>query len=337
MPNWFEELTGFREESPEQVRENMTVEGEILTSRVNGRSVRHGRLETPSLSELRTQVGLLPRKQGKLSIRETVGDVRHFHKDSSNTDALFQVASQFNLLEMIGPEVTPGKGVGRYADDPTQGPACAIAAGAGTIYRNYFAPTNGRVGQTANSQIDCLADVGIALGKADERLWKMRNGYVQATSLTSVTEIGEMIRQSSESERDNIRRLLRIGIHSETEVTLDHAGHTVTQAYCSALPLGMYSPYPTHLWEPFARLALEASYEATICASIINASRTGNNKVFLTLVGGGAFGNEESWIIDAMERAIMTYKDAELDIMIVSYSRQNPAVNQLVRRFGRPG
>ncbi len=51
---------------------------------------------------------------------------------------MFQVASQFNLLEMISPNVTPDDGIGIYENDPTQGPACAIACGAGTIYRNYL-------------------------------------------------------------------------------------------------------------------------------------------------------------------------------------------------------
>jgi hypothetical protein len=62
-------------------------------------------------------------------------------------------------------------------------------------------------------------------------------------------------------------------------------------AYCSALPVA-YCRHPSHMWAAFARLVLEASYEATICAAILNASSTGNNRSFLTLVGGGAFGNE---------------------------------------------
>ena len=39
--------------------------------------------------------------------------------------------------------MTPEHGVTRYQHDRTQGPACAIAAGAATIYRNYFAPVGG--------------------------------------------------------------------------------------------------------------------------------------------------------------------------------------------------
>jgi hypothetical protein len=84
-------------------------------------------------------------------------------------------------LEMTGPEVSPEDGATRYQHDPTQGPACAIAAGAATIYRNYFAPVDCRAGQTAERQFDGLADLGKALGvalnKPIESLWKMQNGY----------------------------------------------------------------------------------------------------------------------------------------------------------------
>lgn len=69
----------------------------------------------------------------------------------------------------------------RYQSDPTQGPACAIAAGAATIYRNYFAPIGGSQGQTAKRQLDGLADLGVALSSALKlpvgNLWKMQNGY----------------------------------------------------------------------------------------------------------------------------------------------------------------
>ena len=65
------------------------------------------------------------------------------HRAPENAGTLFQVASQFNLLEMVSPTVTPEDGVTRYQHDRTQGPACAISAGAATIYRNYFAPVGG--------------------------------------------------------------------------------------------------------------------------------------------------------------------------------------------------
>jgi hypothetical protein len=52
------------------------------------------------------------------------------HRAPEYGGALFQVASQFDALEMTGANVTPEDGVTRYQHDHTQGPACAIAAGA---------------------------------------------------------------------------------------------------------------------------------------------------------------------------------------------------------------
>ena len=50
---------------------------------------------------------------------------------------------------MISPNLTPEDGVTCYQNDRTQGPACAIAAGAATIYRNYFVPLSEDFGQTS--------------------------------------------------------------------------------------------------------------------------------------------------------------------------------------------
>ncbi|MDD2550380.1 MAG: hypothetical protein PHD00_09845 [Bacteroidales bacterium] len=49
-----------------------------------------------------------------------------------------------------------------------------------------------------------------------------------------------------------------------------------------------------------------------------------SNKVFLTLVAGGAFGNEEYWILESMQQAIRKLKNVPLDIRIVSYGSSNP-------------
>jgi hypothetical protein len=265
---------------------------------------------------------------GKISVREVVADAQQLHSDPTNAGGFFQVASQFNLLEMISLEVTPEQGVGIYENDHTQGPACAIAAGAGTIYRNYFANVHGQIGQSAGNQIDCLSDIGDALGNANGHLWEMKNGYALA-SHACLLEISNRLRTSTETELDQLRQLLRIGIQWDTQVTLDDCKHTVSQAYCSALPVA-YSNQPSSLWAEFAQLILEASYEATICAAILNATRSGNNKLFLTLLGGGAFGNKNEWIMGAIHRAINLYKHAELKIAIVSYGTSKPHVRQLI-------
>lgn len=327
---WFETLTGFCEESPEQVRSHIRVDGNLLKSDVNGHEFICGVLETPSLGELRERVRVSNYKRGSLSIKEVVGSVQSLHLDESNNGALFQVASQFNLLEMTSPNVTPEYGVGIYENDPTQGPACAVAAGAGTIYRNYFAHVNGETGQSASNQIDCLADLGEALGNSDSRLWRMQNGYAIA-SHEGLNEIANRLRAASEDELDQLRQLLRIGIQWNTQVTLNHSKNLVTQAYCSALPVA-YNTHDPSLWAEFARLVLQASYEATICAAILNSTMIGSNKLFLTLLGGGVFGNEIDWITSAIRRALSLYENASLDVAIVSYRSSNPHVQQLLRK-----
>ena len=94
-----------------------------------------------------------------------------------------------------------------------------------------------------------------------------------------------------------------------------------------------YTNHSVDLWELFARLVLEASYEATICTAILNSLGTGNNRVFLTLLGGGAFGNQDDWITDGIRRALVLYKNWALDIAIVSYGQSKKFVRQLIDQF----
>ena len=163
--DWFKSLFGFEERSGEQVRTHLEVDGTLLRSLENGASYRIGVLETPSLGELRARAGRLPVDpvpRGRIRVRNVVGEAGALHADPGNAGALFQVASQFNLLEMVSPGVSPEEGVTRYACDHTQGPACAIAAGAATVYRNYFAMVDGKEGQEADRQIDCLRAMSAA-------------------------------------------------------------------------------------------------------------------------------------------------------------------------------
>lgn len=260
------------------------------------------------------------------------------HREQANAGALFQVASQFNLLEMVSPDITPERGVTRYQSDPTQGPACAIAAGAATIYRNYFVPIGDKHGQTATRQLDGLSDIGAALATALREpvsaLWQMKNGYALCTrgGLQAITaHLGEL----DESEIDALRAKLRIGLHSDVEVTEvlgAQPGPLLSQAFCSALPVG-YSSIPRPAWEPFARLILEAAYEATMLCGVLNLARGGSNKVLLTSLGGGAFGNDERWIHDAIVRALESFKDVALDVRLISFGEPSQTFRAIAREF----
>ena len=319
---WFDELIGFPEQSASDVRAGLRLEGTRLTSLANNRTLEAGEFLTPTLSHLRT--GFSKGDARKISISELVGDVRTLHQDVANKDAVFQVASQFNCLEMVSPLVTPEAGVGIYQNDKTQGPVCSICAGAGTIFRNYFANVNGSIGQTQNNQIDCLSEIGLHFSNGRRKLWKMQNGYCFPT-LAGLTEIEERLSNCDEATLDEIRAKIKVGIQSNTQVTIKDSTHTVTQVFCSALPIA-YSNIPPSKWDHFPRLILDATYEATFHIALQNLENTGCNKLYLTLVGGGVFGNKIDWILNAIARSLETFNSSELDVFIVSYQSSKPEV-----------
>lgn len=129
----------------------------------------------------------------------------------------------------------------------------------------------------------------------------------------------------SYEQREDLKSKLKTGIQWNTEVTLPGAEHKVSQIYCSALPVAYDHNIETSYWEAFSRVILEATYESTILAGVLNMEKY-KSKVFLTLVGGGAFGNEEHWILESLQKVIRKYKNLPLDVRIVSYGRSNPSL-----------
>ncbi len=337
LTNWFERITGFKEAEYRATRARLAVEDGKLVSDAHGLRYAVGRLEVPSLADLRARASALSHSRARTTLRAVIGDVRALHRDSANAGALFQVASQFNLLEMTSPSVSPEEGVTRYMHDHTQGPACAIAAGAATIYRNYLVPIGSESGQTRQRQIDALAPLGDALSAALRRpvrsLWTMRNGYALCTP-DGLAAIGELLGRADDVTRDALRSRLCIGLHHDVQVTDVESAEPqiVTQAFCSALPVA-YTTIAPAIWKPFASLVLEAAYEATLLAAAIRSSQGQSRKVFLTSLGGGAFGNDEAWIDAALERALRRMDRAGLDVAIVSYGSLRSGLHNLVERF----
>eukprot|EP00622_Pseudochattonella_farcimen_P004239 FR739586.1.p1 GENE.FR739586.1~~FR739586.1.p1 ORF type:complete len:251 (+),score=19.41 FR739586.1:47-799(+) len=122
---------------------------------------------------------------------------------------------------------------------------------------------------------------------------------------------------------------LRIGVHWSTSVK-PPAKHEVAQVYASALPVAYAKSTKSKDWEPFARLVLRATYDATLCAARVKLqrdtasgagtnARNGRQAVFLTMLGGNAFGNRKGWISDAIVGALDTHRDAPLDVYLVHY------------------
>lgn len=312
--------------------------GDVLVA-PNGRRFFPGAFESPQLAELRGRIAAGIGEGGQpLQLVNIEGEARGLHVQASAGGAVFQVASQFNCLEFVDASLTPEHGVTRYLFDKSQGPACALACAASTVWRNYFLPVEpegtGHRGQRAACQLNCLRDVQALLG---EGLVDVRNGY---TSSSCLERLAERVGALSEDGKDEVRAALRIGVQWNAEVTDMRVEHQknpatnkwekattrcdpVTQVFCSALSI---HPSAAPLWEPLARLVLDAAYEATLAVAALNLQRGASRDVYLTLLGAANFHNKPEWIEGAIRRALEVHRQSGLRVHIVHFSSSSPQV-----------
>lgn len=191
-----------------------------------------------------------------------------------------------------------------------------------------------QIGQSAEQQLDGLADLGAALsdrlGYQVSDLWDMQNGYALATK-TGLEKISSLLKKMDEATRSELAGQLRIGLHQGVEVTDGPSppGPLVSQAFCSALPVAYGRVAQPH-WQGFAQLVLDAAYEATLLAAVLNRRQGGSNTVLLTMLGGGAFGNATEWIHTAIERALKKAQGHGLDVRLVSYGPPSAQMSALL-------
>ena len=343
--DWFEKIFHFKEPSSHkalfQRLELIQKAGQyFLKTKGQDSVVQVGTLEIPTLAQLRQKYRQLeqahPTIPKNTTLHEIVADVQKLHLAQENKGAMFQVASQVNLLEMASPRATPEDGVTIYWYDRTQGPACAIAAGAGTVYRNYFHTfSDGQQGQTAKQQINTLDELHHKLThlmNEEQSLWQTQNGYVFPSD-EQLQKLNHFLTHLNETQLDELRALCKIGFQWDTQVTLAKEDMIhVNQAYCSAMPLGYHRSKP-ELWEPFARLVLEAAYESVLIGAACRALQGGSRKVFLTTIGGGVFANPDPWIYAAIRRALDLFPEVGLEVYMVSYGTSRQSTQELIHSW----
>eukprot|EP01028_Stygiella_incarcerata_P010090 TRINITY_DN5090_c0_g1_i1.p1 TRINITY_DN5090_c0_g1~~TRINITY_DN5090_c0_g1_i1.p1 ORF type:complete len:377 (-),score=85.15 TRINITY_DN5090_c0_g1_i1:58-1104(-) len=326
MASWFNDAFGFVEKEYLETQKMFELEddGQILISKANGRRFHVGPFECPTLASLHGRLESLgkpsPEVDGGLNFSNVAGDVASFHHDPKNAGSIFQVASQFNCLEMVGPRVRAEDGITRYHMDHTQGPTCAMTCAAGTVFRNYF--VNGR-GQK-DAPVDTLDEFGEVVGNSKSHYWKMSNGYALPTEAGTIGVLSEKLKADPALAK-SAKSALKVGVHWDTEVSFrsshdDSApGHRVCQVFSAAVPIS-YSHTRPKDWEGLARVILDATYESTFAVGAIMAMQEKRRvKVFLTSIGGGVFGNPGSWIMDSIKSAFAKFIDYPLDVHLINY------------------
>jgi hypothetical protein len=277
------------------------------TVRALGRRFRGGRFEVPTLCALKARAVEARAAAGRPALRPRLwvfdgvspaNDIGALQA-TAPPRSLFQVASQFNCLESPGAFVTE---VVQYVHDPTQGPRASISAWPGTLVRHYAAPglgaaDGGRFVQGAERQIDLLAEV------CDPGVAAVRNGYLRGNDIADTAAFAAAL----EARFDAIR----IGVHDGVEVVLgadwdggvEGAPHrTIAQVLTSTIAAGMYGDLDDSDAAALAicRQLQRAAYLGTLLA----AAALGQDRVVLTLIGGGVFANPIRLIWEAIGWAV---------------------------------
>ena len=88
----------------------------------------------------------------------------------------------------------PEDGVTLYAADPTQGPACALACAAGSVYRNYFCPRELLFDSDSCAPVEIKEgdepypgqSLALQVTRAMKRKYKTQNVLLQVNNLAGV-------------------------------------------------------------------------------------------------------------------------------------------------------
>ena len=256
-----------------------------------------------------------------MDLKDIVCDVSSLISDKENAGSVFQVASQLNCLEMMSPDRTPEDGITEYELDNTQGPQCAMCCPAATFWRNYLY----KGGQTAKSQLNLFDDIENYLENSLKNYWKVKNGYCIINDEAALKQLNGKL--DSKSDFEEIRSLFKVGVQYDIGVW-DREDHTITQVFCSALPISYSKIRNEFLFEKFAGLMLDCSYDATFTiASNLAKEKKKRIKLFLTAIGGGAFGNRLEWIEKAVMNNLKKHKNDPIDVYMVHLKFIDPQLS----------
>ncbi|KKQ33566.1 MAG: hypothetical protein US49_C0001G0246 [candidate division TM6 bacterium GW2011_GWF2_37_49] len=279
-------------------------------------------------------------------------DVTYLEAQPENKDAVFQVASNYNALESTTYTWLPD--LNYYYLDNTQGPAASIAAFPGLVLRHFyffmkdekrnnnFMLWRQREQKTANIRDD--NDFDMQLNLLDGLGVNTQNGYIWGTGEAGA---GSGIENIKDENADKFK----IGFHRDIQVTFVQSknyyythfyqpSQTVNQVFAAAVNLTQAKDLCPEIKSmsddkkhEIAQLILNWTYESTLKAAIV----AGKKKVFLTLIGGGAFGNKREWIEEAIVQAVndSVLKNSGLEIILNNWGSEPSAVlKALIKETG---
>ena len=221
-----------------------------------------------------------------------------------NEHCMFQAASNFNGVECISDRSTPDEPcfATNYIYDHTQGPAASISAGAAALARVHAAfygadCAPGEWGQTAAHQLEMLAAVGAHFAGRNGYVCNSKTAPALPHDAAALRAIEEQVCVLAHTHVETMFGCYSLRAIEETRP------RTISQTFCAAMNLAQGSSGYQNSLQPGARekarLLLRAAYRGTLLAAELDRCP----KVFLTLIGGGVFGNRFEDIVDAIRTA----------------------------------
>jgi O-acetyl-ADP-ribose deacetylase (regulator of RNase III) len=256
------------------------------------------------------------------------GGVQGLISNPENDAAVFMVASQFNALEMLNEFKSPAGGVTMYAEDRTQGPACAMACPGALIYRNYLLNPKPRDKDCEERgqhkyQLNLMELVEEELGNDDNLYWNMKNGYLKPIGKKNYLAMEKVVSSLDDKGKAALRDKVEVAVHWDTAVADETHTHRVTQVLCSAVGVGYFNKeismaVPGH--HELAKVVLRAAFYGTLAVAAIRADELGAEvSVYLTAIGSGAFKNPIEWVSEALDEALSEFRRAPLRVYLVHY------------------
>jgi len=303
--------------------------------------------------------------QREQSLRVT--DIQYLQNDSANTNAVFMVASNFNALEggrgkfegrLENMMFSPVQG--ENAALTTMAAAIQRKYLYHTSYPPKKSPQAGGINLLGGLQKNDLLEVNVD-GKVEKIYKPIEQHHVGDVAIgvhehviptaqfawpysqeQSLHELG--FQSMDKEDRNRLQAMEQLGflqpkrdpffIYNRVIPTQLLPQQSVHQVFAAALDLGKQhnKQYLASTQQDIeaAQYMLQAAYEGTILEAARFAHQRGDSalqKVYLTLIGAGAFGNKLSWIADILENnqyIADAIRDANLEVYLVIYAGGAP-------------
>uniref|UniRef100_A0A6B2L562 Uncharacterized protein n=1 Tax=Arcella intermedia TaxID=1963864 RepID=A0A6B2L562_9EUKA len=297
-------------------------------------------------------------------------DVGYLQSLPEFRDAVFQVASNFNVVEGMSEFLPPNfkSFTENYYKDRTQGPAASISAGPAAIVRvhaPFYSPDTppDKWNQDESHQVELLKNL--------EEYYPVHNGYV----LYENGILSEGYKKFPEYQSKGYHKLLVtgfVGFHSSVQVTTGlryypngekrpkkrsaddeeedepddsllqiqkDPKQVVHQVFTAATNLNQGRSGPRNKNSPNSatkgKMVLDLGYQGTYLAALAAEKKI----LVLTLIGGGAFGNEKEWIYQSIVNAHQKWGVAgkslqKVYLILWDYNEQPKELEQSLKQLG---